>query len=279
MTAMPRRFGVVFWVAAGFLAILTLGAVFAELLPLKDPTQSFRGTARNGPSWEFLLGNDGVGRDILSRLVYGARVSLLLSAVGAGVSLLIGGLIGVAAGYYGGRVDRYVTALLNGMLVVPGLVLFIALILFLDPDAENRIFVLIVAFVLLATPPTARVVRSVTVSWVDREFVLAARTMGARPGRVMFREVVPNVVPSLVSYSLIVMAQLIVAEGAVAFLGMSVSSPTPAWGDMINKGRTSLAGAAHVSLIPAAAMVLTVLALNFVGDRLQERFDPRQSVL
>ena len=275
----PKSLGLVFWMAVTYLVVLVLAAVFAEVLPIKDPADTFSGTAKNGPSAEFWFGNDGAGRDIFSRVIYGAQVSLIIASVGATLALLIGGVIGLAAGYFRGGVDTMITTFTDATLVIPPLILALSLILFLDSEADRRVFILIVVFVLLSIAPIARVVRASTLVWAEREFVLAARTMGARNGRIMFREVLPNVAPALISYSLIVMANLIVVEGAVAFLGLSVPPPTPTWGDMINKGRTDLEAAAHISLVPAAVMFLTVLALNFVGDKLQERYEPRESVL
>ncbi len=274
-----KKLGFMFWAAVTFLSLLLFAAIFADLLPIKDPTKAFRGTAKDGPSLTHWFGNDGAGRDIFSRSIYGAQVSLLISAVGTLFALTLGGLVGLASGYYRGRVDQYMTAFLNATLVIPGLILFLALILFLDPFANYRIPVLIFSFILLSIAPISRVIRAATLSWAERDFVLAARTIGARSGRVMFREVLPNVAPSLVSYSLIIMANLIVVEGAVAFLGLSVPPPTPTWGDMINKGRNNLETAAHISLLPAMMMFLTVLSLNFIGDKLQERFETRESVL
>ncbi|MGH1492222.1 MAG: ABC transporter permease [Acidimicrobiales bacterium] len=274
-----KPFGFIFWLAVAFLGLLTFSAIFAEVLPLKDPAQTFAGNNRAGPSAEFWLGNDGAGRDIFTRVIYGAQVSLIIASVGAILALMIGGMVGMAAGYYRNRVDTMITSFTDATLVIPPLILALSLILFLDNDATRRVFILIVVFVLLSIAPIARVVRASTLVWSEREFVLAAKTMGARNGRIMFREVLPNVAPALVSYALIIMANLIVVEGAVAFLGLSVRPPTPTWGDMINKGRADLDTAAHVSLVPAAAMFLTVLALNFVGDKLQERYEPRESVL
>lgn len=274
-----KSLGLVFWVATTFLVALTLAAIFAEVLPINEPAETFRGTTRNGPSADFWFGNDGAGRDIFTRVIYGAQVSLIIASVGATLALLIGGTVGMCAGYYRGRVDTMITTVTDATLVIPPLILALSLILFLDSDAERRIFILIVVFVLLSIAPIARVVRASTLVWSEREFVLAAQTMGARNGRVMFREVLPNVAPALISYSLIIMANLIVVEGAVAFLGLSVPPPTPTWGDMINKGRGDLDRAPHISMFPAAVMFLTVLALNFVGDKLQERFEPRESVL
>lgn len=274
-----KSLGFMFWVASSFLVLLTVAAIFAEVLPINEPAQTFRGTTRDGPSLDFWFGNDGAGRDIFSRVIYGAQVSLIIASVGATLALIIGGMVGMCAGYYRGRVDSLITTFTDATLVIPPLILALSLILFLDSGAERRIFILIVVFVLLSIAPIARVVRASTLVWSEREFVLAAQTMGARNGRVMFREVLPNVAPALISYSLIIMANLIVVEGAVAFLGLSVPPPTPTWGDMINKGRNDLDVAPHISLFPAGVMFLTVLALNFVGDKMQERFEPRESVL
>lgn len=274
-----KKLGPLFWIAVTYLSLLTLAAIFAPVLPLKDYAKTFKGSNKDGPTLTYWLGNDGAGHDIFSRIIYGAQVSLIVAFVGAIFALLIGGSIGLAAGYYRRKVDTIITAFTDATLVIPPLLLALSLILFLDPDAERRIFILILVFVLLSIAPIARVVRASTLVWSEREFVLAARTMGARNGRIMLREVLPNVAPALVSYALIVMANLIVVEGAVSFLGLSVPPPTPTWGDMINKGRTDLDVAAHITLFPALAMFLTVLSLNYVGDRLQERFEPRESVL
>jgi len=274
-----RRLGFFFWLAVAYLAVLAVAAVFADVLPIKDPADTFAGTSKQGPSLSHWFGNDGVGRDVFSRVIYGAQVSLVISTVGTVLALVIGGLLGMVSGYYSGRVDRWLTATLNASLVIPPLILFLALVLFLDSEAKRRIFILVFTFVLLSIAPIARVVRAATLSCANQDYVLAARTLGARDGRVLFREVLPNIAPSLVSYSLIIMAGLIVVEGAVAFLGLSVPPPTPTWGDMINKGRTNLDVAAHISLMPAIVMFVTVLALNFVGDRLQQYFEPREAVL
>ncbi len=274
-----KKLGPLFWAAVTYLTLLTLAAIFAPVLPLKDYAKTFKGTSKDGPTLTYWLGNDGAGHDIFSRIIYGAQVSLIVAFVGAIFALLIGGSIGLAAGYYRRTVDTIVTAVLDATLVIPPLLLALSLILFLDPDAQRRVFILILVFVVLSIAPIARVVRASTLVWSEREFVMAAKTMGARDGRIMLREVLPNVAPALVSYALIVMANLIVVEGAVSFLGLSVPPPTPTWGDMINKGRTDLDVAAHIVLFPALAMFFTVLSLNYVGDRLQERFEARESVL
>lgn len=283
-TRTKQPLGAMFWVATTFLVLLALAAIFAELFPydfderFQDPDTG-RTITDAGPTWKHPLGTDGSGRDIFTRVIYGAQISLIIASVGAALALVVGGLIGLTAGYYRGRIDSVIITFTDATLVIPPLILALSLILFIDPDAERRILILIVVFVLLSLAPIARVVRASTLVWSEREFVLASKTMGARNGRIMFRDVLPNVAPALISYSLIIMAQLIVVEGAVAFLGLSVPPPTPTWGDMINKGRADLGDAPHITMMPAMAMFFTVLALNFIGDKLQERFEPRESVL
>ena len=278
-TARSKQVGPIFWLAVVYLSVLAGAAISAVVLPIHEPDATFRGTSRDGPNFNHWFGNDAVGHDIFSRVIYGAQVSLTVAAVGALLALVIGGGIGMLAGYYRGRVDAIITAIGDATLVIPPLLVAISLILFLDPTAQRRVFFLIAVFVLLSIAPIARVVRASTMVWSEREFVLAAKTMGAGDTRILLRELLPNVAPALISYSLIVMANLIVVEGAVAFLGLSVPPPTPTWGDMINKGRTDLDVAPHVSLIPAAFMVFTVVALNYLGDRLREQFEQRESLL
>jgi len=275
-----KRLGLMFWVSVAFLVLLTLGAVLAEVLPfLSEPDQRYPELRTEGPQWAHPLGLDKSGRDIFTRVIYGAQVSLIIATVGTILAFLFGGLVGLTAGYYRGRVDSIITMVTDATLVIPGLILALSLILFLDNEAERRVPILILVFVLLSVAPIGRVVRAATLVWSEREFVLAAKTMGARNGRIMFRDILPNVAPALISYSLIIMANLIVIEGAVSFIGLSVPPPTPTWGDMINKGRADLADHPHITLMPAMAMFATVLALNFVGDKLQERYEPRESVL
>lgn len=277
--APARRLGLMFWVAVGFLVALVLAALFADLLPLKDPTTTFRGRSREGPTGEFWFGNDNIGQDVFSRTIYGARVSVFVAGIATVVGIVLGSLVGLVAGYFRGRIDAILTSSVDLLLAFPALVLALALIIFFDNDGDNRRFWLTVTLGLLSIAPIARIVRSSVISYSDREFVQAARVLGARDGRIIFREVLPNVVPVIVSYSLVFMAVLVVVESSIGFLGLSVPPPTPTWGDMISKGRNELEVAAHISLFPAAVLFLTVLALNYVGDKLRELFDVRESVI
>lgn len=274
-----RSLGTFFWIAVGFLAVIVLSALFADLLPLKDPSETFRGRSREGPTWEFLFGNDNIGQDIFSRTIYGARVSVFVAGAATIIGIFFGSLIGLVAGYFRGRIDGILTSTVDLLLAFPALVLALALIIFFDNEGDNRRFWLTVTLGLLSIAPIARIVRSSVIAYSDREFVQAARVLGARDGRIMFREVLPNVVPVILSYSLVFMAVLVVVESAIGFLGLSVPPPTPTWGDMISKGRNELEGAAHISLFPAGVLFLTVLSLNYVGDKLREFFDVRESII
>ncbi|MEM9033979.1 MAG: ABC transporter permease [Actinomycetota bacterium] len=274
-----RKLGTFFWVAVGFLAFIVLAALFADFLPLKDPGETFRGRSREGPTGEFWFGNDNIGQDIFSRTIYGARVSVFVAGIATIIGIFFGSLIGLVAGYFRGRIDAILTSSVDLLLAFPALVLALALIIFFDNEGDNRRFWLTVTLGLLSIAPIARIVRSSVIAYSDREFVQAARVLGARDGRIMFKEVLPNVIPVILSYSLVFMAVLVVVESAIGFLGLSVPPPTPTWGDMISKGRNELEGAAHISLFPAGVLFLTVLALNYVGDKLREFFDVRESVI
>lgn len=274
-----RRLGPVFWVAVAFVVGLVVAAILAPWLPLKDPEQSFSGHLREGPSLEFWFGTDNISSDIFSRVIYGARISLGVAGTATLIGMLGGGAIGLVAGYYRGVIDSVMTGVVDLVLVFPALILALSMILFFDPDAQRRPFWLIVVLGILAIPPIARIVRATVVSYSDREFVQASRLMGARDGRIMLRELLPNVMPALLSYSLVFMAVLVVVEAAIGFLGLSVPPPQPTWGDMINKGRDRLDDSAHISLLPALTLFLTVLALNYIGDKLREMFDVRESFL
>lgn len=274
-----RTLGTVFWIAVGFLSVLVLAAIFADLLPIKDPSETFRGRSREGPTGEFFFGNDNIGQDIFSRTIYGARVSVFVAGAATIIGIFFGSLIGLVAGYFRGRIDAILTSTVDLLLAFPALVLALALIIFFDNSGDNRRFWLTVTLGLLSIAPIARIVRSSVIAYSDREFVQAARVLGARDGRIMFREVLPNVVPVIISYSLVFMAVLVVVESAIGFLGLSVPPPTPTWGDMISKGRNELEGAAHIVLFPAGVLFLTVLSLNYVGDKLREFFDVRESII
>lgn len=285
-----RRLGWGFWLPAAWIGLVLFGAVTAGLWPMPAPeTIDFLSRAALPGSvgeiemagstelveYRYLLGTDGLGRDILSRLVHGARVSLTIGLVSPLIGLVIGGMLGILAGYYRGWVETVVMAGVDIVLAFPALALLLAITFYLGPTLVN----LICALGFLSIPASARVARANTLSLANREFVLAARAMGASDLYILVREIVPNVVMPLLVFAMLLVAVLIVAEGTLSFLGLSVPPPTPSWGTMIEEGRELLDLSPHVTMIPAAAMCLTVLSFNLIGDRLRSLIDPRESRL
>jgi peptide/nickel transport system permease protein len=271
-----RGFGVAFWVAVGWLAVLVVLAVLAGVLPfIKDPNLPYADGLRVGPSTAHWFGGDAIGRDIFARVVYGARVSLGVGVASIALGLLVGGSLGILAAYFRGWLDTVLSSATDVLLAFPSLIILLTLIAFLGQNVRN----VILGLTVIAIPQLFRVARSATLRFAQREFVVAARAIGAGHRRVIVRELLPNVIPALVSYALLSVAVVVVAEGALSFLGLSVSAPTPTWGSLINEGRSLLDDAPHVALVPCAVMFLTLLALNHVGDRLRARFDVRENVL
>jgi peptide/nickel transport system permease protein len=216
-----------------------------------------------------------LGRDVLSRLIFGARVSLIISLAAVSIGTLVGGTIGMAVGYARGRVDGVVMWAMNVLLAFPGLVLLLGLVAFVGQSLMA--ITLVVGF--LSVPTYARVARASTLSVAQREYVLAARALGASKWRILRREILPNVVLPVAAFGMVALGVVIVLEGSLAFLGLSVKAPDPTWGSMIAEGRRHLEETAHLSLVPSAVMFLTVLAVNFVGDALRSHFDVREASL
>ena len=282
--------GLRFWLPVAWIGLVAFGAATAGFWPMPAPeTIDFINRAAmpgtvgeielagqtDLSEFRYLLGTDNLGRDILSRLVHGARVSLLIGLLSPLIGLLVGGGLGVLAGYYRGRVEGVVVAAMDIILAFPALVLLLAITFYLGPSLLN----LILALGFLSVPASARVARANTLSLAGREFVLAAKAMGASDLYILVREIVPNVLMPLLVFAMLLVAVLIVAEGTLSFLGLSVPPPTPSWGTMIEEGRELLDQAPHVTMIPAAAMCLTVLSFNLIGDRLRGLIDPRESRL
>jgi peptide/nickel transport system permease protein len=270
-----RRIGLVTSMAAGWLVLIIAAAVFADLLPLDSPTDMDMLGRRLPPGAEHWLGTDGLGRDMLSRIVFGARVSLTVGLVSAFIGLSIGGAIGLLAGYFGGRFESLAMAGIDVLLAFPPLVLVLAITACLGLSLFN----LTATIGFLSIPPFARVARAATSSVARRDFVTAARALGATHTRILLRELLPNVLLPLVAFFLLAVAVTIVVEGALGLLGLGVPPPQPSWGGMIGEGRDSLEIAPWLAFIPAGAMFLTVLSFNFVGDRLRALTDPRPGAL
>jgi peptide/nickel transport system permease protein len=270
-----RRLGPVFWAAAGWMLLVFAVALFADLLPLPSPTDMDMLERRASFSAAHWLGTDGFGRDELARLIYGARVSLFVGLCAPVISLTIGGTLGLLAGYFRGRFETLVVGSMDVLLAFPPLILALAITAYLGQSIPNLTFILGV----LGIPAFMRVARAATLTLARREFVIAAEALGASHARILLRELLPNVVLPLLAFFLLGIAVIIVAEGALSFLGLGVPPPTASWGSMIGEGRESLEVAPQLAFLPAIAMFLTVLSFNLVGDTLRALTDPRQGTL
>jgi peptide/nickel transport system permease protein len=270
-----RRAGVGFVLAAGWIVLVLLLAVFADVLPIQSPTDIDFLAKRAPPSAEHLLGTDNLGRDELSRLIHGARISLTVGLCAPVIGVTVGGFLGLLAGYFRGRFEALVVGGVDVLLAFPPLVLALAVTAYLGQTIPNLVMVLGV----LGIPAFTRVARAATLSLAQREFVVAARALGATHARILFRELLPNVALPLIAFFLLAVAVTIVVEGALSFLGLGVPPPAPSWGIMIGEGRESPDLAPRLAFMPAAAMFLTVLAFNMVGDTLRALTDPRPGVL
>jgi peptide/nickel transport system permease protein len=254
--------------AAGWLVVVVTGAAVANLLPLPNydipvgpPRQA------PGPDASYLLGTDEFGRSQVVRLMVGARVSLAVSVGAVLVSIVVGCVLGLIAGFHG-RAAKVVDLLLDAALAVPGLVLLLAMTAILGPD----LWTLSLGLAIISVPPFARLARAVTLSYADREFVVASRVLGARGARTLFREILPNLVLPVGSYAFVVVAWLMVTEGSLSFLGLGVPPPNPSWGGSVASGQSYLATDPQLVFLPAAVLLVTIFAFNVVGDHLQGRF-------
>jgi len=223
----------------------------------------------------FLLGTDNSGRDIAAQIFYGARISLVVGICAPIIGLVLGGALGMLAGYFRGRFESLVVGSMDVLLAFPPLILALAVTAYLGQSITNLTFILGV----LTVPAFMRVARAATLTLARREFVIAAQALGATHARILLRELLPNVMLPLLAFFLLIVAVIIVAEGALSFLGLGVPPPISSWGSMIGEGRQSLEMAPRLAFIPAIAMFLTVLSFNLVGDTLRALTDPRQGAL
>ena len=270
---------VMLWIAIAWLALVLFHAIFAGWLPYvtKNPAQTSTGSlARIGPGAKAWFGGDQNGRDIFSYCVYGARASLLIGIATAFLGMLFGGGLGLLAGFYRGWIDNVITSVADIMLSFPSLILLIAITSFWGRDTYK----IIVALTILSIAPLARLVRANTIVYTQREFVMAARAVGAKNSRIVVREILPNVMPVALSFSFLAVAIIIVAEGTLAFLGVGLNTTIPSWGTMIVQGRSEITRHIyHIVLMPSLVLVSTVLALNVIGEKMRARFDVRESAV
>lgn len=250
-------------------------AISASWLPIADPDALNLLAMMATPNGENWLGTDSLGRDIFSRVIYGGRITLLVGLGSVSLGMLVGGTLGILSGYYRGKIDIGIMAGMNVMLSFPALILAVAIIGFLGASMLNVIAAIGVVFI----PAFARIARANTLVYRQKEFVLVARTLGASDFRILTREILPNLIGPLLSYSLVMFAVAILAESSLGFLGLSIPPPAPSWGSMISSERTNLETAAHTIFMPGMVMFFTVVALNVLGEKLQRAFDVRESLL
>jgi peptide/nickel transport system permease protein len=266
------------WLAACgivLVCIFVLFALFAPWIAPQDPALIDLPSRLHTPSSAHWFGTDELGRDIFSRVIYGARISMLVGSSVVAGSLLMGLIFGSIAGYYGGYADRFFNVIvMNAFLSFPGILLAIAFVAFLGPG----IFNLILALCIGGWVGYARLVRAQVLAVKEREFIEAARALGASDWRIVRHHIWPNIIQPVIVQAAIGMAGSVLAEATMSFLGLGVPPPTASWGSMLNDGRAHLFDAPHLVLFPAAAVMLAVLSFNFIGDALRDYMDPRSRI-
>jgi peptide/nickel transport system permease protein len=265
-----KPLGPLFWLCVGWIALNIFGAIFANVLPLQNPLYQNYSAINVGPSLHHIFGTDDIGRDIFSRIVYGSRVSI---AVGFGSMVIgfgIGAPLGMLAAYRRGRFDTILTTFMYILLAFPAIIATIAVLSFWTP---RSVFKIILVIGLASVPLVYRVIRTATLSVATKDYVIAAKVQGAKDRRILMKELLPNIAPIGISFLLIGIATVIALEGTLAFLGLSVTTPTPSWGNMINESRTVLQQNPWLAIFPSLALCLFLLSLNFIGDRLRSHFD------
>jgi peptide/nickel transport system permease protein len=258
-----------------FVIIFVIFALCAPWIAPQDPASINLPARLDPPSHAHWFGTDELGRDILSRIIYGARISILVGSCVVASSLALGLIIGSIAGYYGGGIDRFVNVvLMNAFMSFPGILLAIAFVAFRGPGIFNLVF----ALSLGGWVGYARLVRGQVLAAREREFVEAARALGASDLRIIVRHILPNIIQPVIVQAAIGMAGAILAEATMSFLGLGVPPPTASWGTMLNDGRAHLFDAPYLVLFPALAVMLAVLSFNFIGDALRDYLDPRSRI-
>jgi ABC-type dipeptide/oligopeptide/nickel transport system permease subunit len=266
--------------SSGVLLLIILGTVLAPWIAPHDPLVVDIRHRLAPPAWmeggapDRLLGTDQVGRDLLSRVIYGGRVSLIVGVAAVVLSATIGVLLGLGGGYFGGRLDWLIMTLVNVMLTFPFVLLALAVIAVLGPSLLNMILVLGAA----DWPLYCRVIRSETMAIREREFVTAGRALGMSHGRIVFRQILPNLISAIVVIATLQVARVIILESFLSFLGLGVQPPTPAWGNMLGEGRVYMLNSWWIAAFPGLAIFVTTLAINLMGNGLRDWLDPHMKL-
>jgi len=258
---------------AAVVVLVLLVAIFAPLLAPFDPGAQALDSGLSGPSWSHWLGQDRLGRDLLSRLVHGARISVAVGLGTVSLSLAIGLLVGSASGFFGGRIDHLFMRLADILLAFPGILLAIAITSVLGPSLRN----VLIALSALGWVGYARLIRGQILKVREMEFVQSATAVGSPPVRLLLVHILPNAISPLIVEATFGIARAIVAEAGLSFLGLGVAPPAPSWGAMISEGRHFLFVAPHLTTVPGLAIMITVMAFNFLGDGLRDAMDVREA--
>jgi len=268
-----RRYPVLVWICIGWLALVVLGALLAPLLPLPRYDEPIAPGAQPpfADGGAAVLGTDSIGRSLLSRMVYGAQLSLLVAFLGTAIGLVIGSLFGMVAAYYKGWAAKVIHVFSDAVLAFPGLVLLLAAATIVRPSVVS----LSVILGILTLPSSLRIAFSNTNAHLSRDYVVAARALGMSGWRILSREVLPNILFSIAAFGFIMLATFMVALGALDFLGVGMPPPRPSWGGDIAAGFTNIRTRAYLVLVPAVFLVMTVFALNKIGDHLRDRAEGR----
>lgn len=253
---------------------LFVSALFAPLISPYDPVKSNIRERLTGPSVDHFFGTDDLGRDIFSRIVHGSRISLQVGLVSVSIATAVGMLLGVLAGYFGGWIDTIAMRLMDVMFAFPGVLLAIAIMAVLGPSTTN----VMIAVGIVYIPIFARITRGSVLTVRNRDFVEAAYCVGLRPGRIIFRHILPNALDAVIVQVSLATAFAILAEAALSFLGLGTQPPAPSWGSMLSFGRQYMLEAPWWTIFPGLAIFLTVLALHLIGDGLRDALDPRSEV-
>ncbi|WP_108660752.1 ABC transporter permease [Acuticoccus kandeliae] len=259
------------WVGLGLFLIVCLLAILAPVIAPHDPIEQnilFRLKAPTGDYW---FGTDYYGRDTFSRVLYGARISLMIGLFAIGSAMIIGSFIGMVAGYYGGATDIVIMQIMDVLLAFPSLILGLIVVAMIGPSTLN----IIIAISLTAIPPFARIARAPTIAVKEREFVEAGRALGYSNPRILFGHILPNILPEILVMGSLWLATAIRVEASLAFIGLGVSPPTPTWGGMIREGFENILDSFWLALFPSLAVLLVVFSLNLLGDGLRDAIDPR----
>ena len=267
--------GLGFWLPGIWMVFLLFTVIFADILPIQNPIESDFSNQKSRPNLTYWLGTDVLARDIFSRVIYGARVSLTVAFFAPVFGMIIGLGVGMLAGYFKGIAESSIMGLIDIILAFPNIVLAMVILFFAGADIINLIVVLTVTSI----PANTRIARASTLSYSEREFVLAARAQGASDLRILLYEILPNILLPNLAYILSFMSIIIMIEGSLSFLGVGIPPPTPTWGGMIAEGFADINTDPHLSFMPALVLFLTVLSLNLIGDCFRRRYAIRESSL